>query len=250
VLNSAERKRYFDFPVGVQQIAVELRTPTNQLCFLLSCGYFKATHRFYPVQTFRPRDISYVAERSGITTEAVRLADYDKQTMARHQALILDFYGFRPFKPHGQAILVEEIARLVRSQLKPRLIFSRSVETLVREKVEVPRYFRLAVLILRTINSHNRRLVAIVERTLSAETRALLDALLIQETANEHIVPGKTSAYRLTLMKKLSWPPSIAIATGWTSYSTGGSVTIMVVPRNKRSTLALSESAAQSVSAK
>ena len=58
--------------------------------------------------------------------------------MARHQALILDFYGFRPFKPHGQAILVEEIARLVRSQLKPRLIFSRSVETLVREKVEVP----------------------------------------------------------------------------------------------------------------
>ena len=27
---------------------------------------------------------------------------------------------------------------------------------------------------------------------------------MIQETANEHIVPGKTSAYRLTLMKKLS----------------------------------------------
>ena len=104
----------------------------------------------------------------------------------------------------ARAILVEEIVRLVRSQLKPRLIFSRSVETLVREKVEVPRYFRLAVLILRTINSHNRRLVAIVERTLSAETRALLDALLIQETANEDIVPGKTSAYRLTLMKKLS----------------------------------------------
>ena len=39
VLNSAERKRHFDFPVGVQQIAAELRTATNQLCFLLSCGY-------------------------------------------------------------------------------------------------------------------------------------------------------------------------------------------------------------------
>jgi NAD(P)-dependent dehydrogenase (short-subunit alcohol dehydrogenase family) len=48
-----------DLIEGVQQIAAELRTPTNQLCFLLSCGYFKATHRFYPVQTFRPRDISY-----------------------------------------------------------------------------------------------------------------------------------------------------------------------------------------------
>jgi hypothetical protein len=47
-----------------------------------------------------------------------------------------------------------------------------------------------------------------------------------------------------------SWPPSIAIATGWTSYSTGSSATIMVVPRNKLSTRALSESVAPSVSAK
>jgi Domain of unknown function (DUF4158) len=110
----------------------------------------------------------------------------------------LDFYGFRPFKPHGQAILVEEIARLVRSQLKPRLIFSRSVETLVREKVEVPGYFRLAVLILRTINGYNRTLVAIVERMLSEETGGLLDTLLIQEATNEAGAPAKTSAYRLT----------------------------------------------------
>ena len=36
VFNSAERKRHFDFPVAIQQIAAELRTPTNQLCFLLS----------------------------------------------------------------------------------------------------------------------------------------------------------------------------------------------------------------------
>jgi hypothetical protein len=80
---------------------------------------------------------------------------------------------------------LRKIARLVRSQLKPRLIFSRSVETLVREKVEVPGYFRLAVLILRTINGHTRTLVAIVERTLSEETPAQLDALLIRETGKD-----------------------------------------------------------------
>src|SRR6516225_7620854 len=45
-------------------------------------------------------------------------------------------------------------------------------------------------------------------------------------------------------------PPLIAIVAGWTSYSTGSSVIITIAPRNKRSTLALSESAAQSVSAK
>ena len=75
VLNSAERKRHFDFPVAILQIAGELRTPANQLCFLLSSGYFRATHRFYPIQRFRPRDISHVAERTGIRIEEVRLAE-------------------------------------------------------------------------------------------------------------------------------------------------------------------------------
>jgi Domain of unknown function (DUF4158) len=204
IFNSVERKRNFDFPAPIEQIAASLRTPINQLCFLLSCGYFKATHRFYPAHMFRPRDISYVAERLGIAIEEINLAGYDKQTMARHQASILDFYGFRPFKPHGQALLVEELARLVRSHLKPRLLFSRCIEVLVREKVEVPVYFRLASLILWTINRHNRALVAIVERMLTDEMRALLDALLIQETDDEAAAPGKTSAYKLTLMKKLS----------------------------------------------
>jgi hypothetical protein len=92
----------------------------------------------------------------------------------------------------------------VRSQLKPKLILSRCVEVLVREKVEVPSYFRFAALILSAINSHNRTLVATVERMLTDDTRALLDTLLTQEAVDETSVPGKTSAYKLTLMKKLS----------------------------------------------
>ena len=204
LFNSAERKRYFDLPAALEQFATGLRTATNQLCFLLSCGYFKATHRCYPVQAFRPRHLNYVAERAAITIAEVNLADYDKQTRGRHQTLILDFYGFRPFQPHGQTLLVEELARLVQSQLKPHLLFARCLEVLVREKVEVPGYFRLAALILRAINGHNRTLVARVERTLTAETRALLDALLIQETTDEASAPGRTSAYQLTLLKKLS----------------------------------------------
>jgi hypothetical protein len=52
IFNSVERKRCFDFPTPLQDIATSLRTASNQLVFLLSCGYFKATKRFYPVPTF------------------------------------------------------------------------------------------------------------------------------------------------------------------------------------------------------
>jgi hypothetical protein len=104
---------------------------------------------------------------------------YPKQTMARHQAAILNFYGFRAFKPHGGAVLSAEIARLVQSHLKPKLIFSRALEVLVREKVEVPGYFPLAALILTAINQHNRRLTGRVEELLTPDTRALLHDNLV-----------------------------------------------------------------------
>ena len=185
IFNSAERKRCFDFPAPLQEIATSLRTSTNSLVFLLSCGYFKATKRFYPVPTFHRRDLGYVSDRIAAAQETIDLADYPRQTMARHQAAILEFYGFRTFKPNGRALLAAEIARLVQSHLKPKLIFSRAFEVLVRDKIEVPGYFPLAALILTAINQHNRRLTATVEALLTPESRALLDALLLQENAEE-----------------------------------------------------------------
>src|ERR1700736_1243311 len=101
IFNSVERKRCFDFPTPLQDIATSLRTAGNQLVFLLSCGYFTATKRFYPVPTFHRRDLTYVADRIAVALEGIDLTDYPKQTMARHQAAILNFYGFRAFKAHG-----------------------------------------------------------------------------------------------------------------------------------------------------
>ena len=204
IFNSAERKRCFDFPAPLQDIAASLRTSTNKLVFLLSCGYFKATKRFYSVPSFHRRDLTYVTDRIAGALETIDLNGYPKQTMARHQAVILDFYGFRAFKPHGRVLLGAEIARLVQSHLKPKLIFSRAIEVLVRDKVEVPGYFSLCALILTAINQHNRRLSATVEALLTPATRALLDALLRQPSADEASPPGRTVAYQLTSMKKLS----------------------------------------------
>src|ERR1022692_3478976 len=92
IFNSAERKRCFDFPAPLKDIAASLRTSTNQVVFLMSCGYFKATKRLYPVPTLHQRDLAYVADRIESTPETLDLTGYPKQTMARHQATILEFY--------------------------------------------------------------------------------------------------------------------------------------------------------------
>ena len=119
-------------------------------------------------------------------------------------SLVLEHYGFRPFKTAGRAALGADIARLVKAQIKPKVIFFRALEILVREKIEVPGYFPLASLILRAINQHNRALVATVRHLLTPETQALLDSMLQQQAIAAGDAPGKTSAYRLTALKKLS----------------------------------------------
>jgi hypothetical protein len=111
--------------------------------------------------------------------------------------------AFAPSSRTARAVLGAEIARLVQSHLKPKLIFSRALDVLVREKVEVPGYFPLAALILSAINQHNRRLTSTVEALLTPDIRALLDTLLRQESAEEEAA-GNNAAYKLTLMKKLS----------------------------------------------
>ena len=191
LFNSAERKRCFDFPLALQGIATSLRSPINQVCFLTSCGYFRATRRFYPARAFHPRDLAFVAERCSISMDAVRLKDYSKETIARHRQLILEFYGFRTFTLAGSALLGPEIKRLVRAQVKPKTIFARSIDLLVREKVEVPGYFPLATLILRAINQHSREMVATIKHLLTPETQAFLDSLMVQEAADPTADPAK-----------------------------------------------------------
>ena len=196
VFNSFQRKQYFDFPQAIQQATANLRTPANQLCFLLSCGYFKASKRFFPARTFHPRDVEYVVGRTGLRLEQIELHLYAKETSSRHRGFILDFYGFKPFRPHGRPVLAEEIARLLRSQIKPKVIFWRCVDVLIREKIEVPGYFPLADQILSAIKTQNQTLAATIERTLGTATRAVLDDLLRQEPLAGDTVPGKTALYQ------------------------------------------------------
>jgi hypothetical protein len=204
VFTSLQRRQHFDFPAGIQRLATALRTPANRLGFLLHAGYFVAAKRFFLVRTFQPRDLAYVAGRLGLGPDPPALAPYDGHTLARHQAAIRRYYGFRPFEALGRAVLGEEIARLVAAQLKPKVIFWRCVDLLVREKIEVPGYFPLAALILRAINRRNWALVDACEQALTPGVRALLDELLVQEPADAGASVGKTTAYRLTLLKKLS----------------------------------------------
>ena len=235
VFNSVQRKQYFDFPSELRRLAGSLRVPTHQLCFLLSAGYFKAAKRFFLPSTFHRRDVEYVAGQLELADHPIDLKDYSRRTRQFHQHTIRTFYGFRLFDPEACPFLLGEIVGMVRSQLKPKVIFWRCVDALVRSKIEVPSYTRLTKLILDAIKRQKQELAAIIERTLPQEARGVLDGLLAQEPVEGQDTPGKTSAYKLTLMKKLSQSTKPLSKSAWPIWIGFGAFTVNWARRFKPS---------------
>jgi len=55
--NSFQRKQIFEVTTGLMDITQRLRKPNYQIGFLLTCGYFKATKRFFIPEDYYPRDV-------------------------------------------------------------------------------------------------------------------------------------------------------------------------------------------------
>jgi TnpA family transposase len=197
LFNSTERKRFFSLPLIFNDTMEGLRTPTNKVCFIVTAGYFKARRKFFAKQ-FRLPDIEFVARQLGLNAGDVHLSTYDKQTYARHQRLILDYFGFSPFDAEARGFMAKEIATMVRVQLRPKLVFLEAVQVLSRQKIALPSYFVLSTLITTAVTRFQRELGKTVKHYLTDDQRTKLDALLEKEpTAHDD-----GWRYRLTLLKR------------------------------------------------
>jgi TnpA family transposase len=187
-------KKFLDFPKFLLTTAATMRNPDHQIGFLVSCGYFRATRRFFAPVDFWERDLAYVASQLGHPLSST--VQYPDRTRQRHQKIILDFHGFAPFDQGASYALVTEIATMARMHLKPRLIFDRCVDFLIQHRVQVPSAYRLNDLIRAGLHDRKAELIALMDSQLPAEARLLLDDLFS--------APDDQNRYRLTLLKKLS----------------------------------------------
>ena len=191
-----ERKQFLILPKGLMDIAKDLRTPNSQIGFLLMCGYFKTTKRFYQPQDFHTRDVEAATRILELSGSGFSKAAYTKQTRARHQHQILEFYGVAPFNGNAQRALGTEILTMARTHLKPRLIFDRCVDFLTQHRIQVPTAYRISDLIRAGLHDRKIELVSLIDSQLSNETESMLDELFV--------APDDQNRYRLTLLKKLS----------------------------------------------
>lgn len=189
-----DRKKFLTASKTILDVARSIRNPHHRIGFLLMCGYFRATRRFFTSGDYDPRDVGYAAGQLGL--DVAPPLSYPDRTRQRHQRRVLGLYGFAPFYQDSETALATEISTMARMHLKPRLIFDRCVDYLIQRRVQVPRSGVLLELIRSGLQAHKAELIKQMDECLTDDARALLDELFT--------APDDQNRYRLTLLKKLS----------------------------------------------
>ncbi|NQY10317.1 MAG: DUF4158 domain-containing protein [Flavobacteriales bacterium] len=197
IFDATQRKKSLTFSQSLLEIACELRTPDNQVGFLVACGYFKVTKKFFSSESFHLKDINYVSRQLNLG-ESYNYGSYSNRTRQRHEHLILEYFGIKRFDKDAEILLSQEAIKMVHDQLKPNLIFWRCVDFLNQQKIELPSSNFLTLLITDVLAEYKENLMQIINESLDYETKYLLDELFTQESTS------KTSRYRLTLLKRIS----------------------------------------------
>lgn len=180
-------------------------TPSHKIGFLVACGYFRATKKLFPPDTFHQRDIGYVMHQLNIDLDSSNIANIPETTRRRHRKLILKYYGFHYFDQATQNNIVLEISEMARKHLKPKLIFWRCTDLLIKLRIALPSYHKLAELILKILNNRKKELTLLIDQNLTLEMQCALDELFAQESSvKEGIYLSQPARYKLTLLKKPS----------------------------------------------
>lgn len=202
IFNSQQKKQFFDISTNIKDDIQKLRSPTNKIAFILAYGYFKAAKRFFSVGQYHKQDIEYVCRRLGFDENDFDISDYPDRTRRNHQKIILEHCGFKPFNKETEKFIHQEIRSMVLSNLKPNLIFWCCVDLMIREKIQIPGYNRIADMILKALQNRKNELTLLIQSSLNSETQRLLDGLFLKNENTDQA--SDKSPYKLTNLKNLS----------------------------------------------
>ncbi len=205
VFDAQQRKVFLIFPKYLLETAGTFRKVDYQVGFLLACGYFNSSKRFFAPKDYHQADIKAIFSYLNIEYKGFDATSYPARTRQRHEHIILEFYGFKRFDNGGEVLISKEIGTMVSSHPKPRLIFERCLDILVQNRFQLPSSRTLTDLIKISLNQHKATLSKLVEANLSDNARKLLDELFTRSiTSSADEEQPINARYKLTLLKRIS----------------------------------------------
>lgn len=197
VLTKEERGRHFLVPKNVRLSLSRIESHTGKVGFLLQLGYFRATGRFFPAETFRRRDVDYLTHV--FKFETVDLTEYSERMARRHRQSICRLLNWRKIDATNREELIVHAQRYVANQEYPKRILAGLADLCWQRQWVIPSYTELADIITKSFNVAEHELLDDVRHLLIPQHIGKLESLLqpIQRG------PDAGSAAPLTLLKRI-----------------------------------------------
>lgn len=191
-LTGEERKLYFRKNNAINALLTPIRSSANKILFVLMLYHFKISKKFFSAHMFSPRDIEYVSRQLGLTYPEIKL-DLGKQVLYRYKERILEYMGYKAFDENATELLRSKIYKLAMQYTRPKVILNDCLELLLEQRIEIPKYHTIKLLISDVFQKYKETLLQIIEENLPVEIRKWLDELLLLD--------NRKSIYKLTLLK-------------------------------------------------
>ena len=195
---TADQTIYFALNNDILHMLNALRTVTNKVGFLLQLGYFKSQGKFYTASQFRQHDINYVNKLLKRDANQLNFSKYQKRIPALPRKKILAYLGWMPLSQHALEHLYLYFLSHAKNQLAPKQIFLMAIDYCWQNKLEVPSYNQIALLLTQAYNENEAELVAHLKKLLNHEQRELLMSLVSVDDKNKE----KFQRPPITLLKQ------------------------------------------------
>tara|TARA_B110000503_G_scaffold119440_1_gene181247 strand:- start:52 stop:3150 length:3099 start_codon:yes stop_codon:yes gene_type:complete len=195
ILNSEERKYYFWLTDADQEIIdTQIRGLESKVYYILQLIYFKISFRFFK---FRFSDVTqdidyilkkYFSEEANFNFSKI----FDKRTIWKQQSIILKIFSYKLSSKKEEERFLTLAKSTVLIDANPRYIFKEIVRFAYENKIIVPAYTNIQLIISKAIVTQEAILFEKLNNLISDELRMLIDNLLQKEDETR---------YSLTLIK-------------------------------------------------
>ena len=180
IFNDDEKMNYFGLTGATRRRMLKTRTSYRKVGFILQLGYFRYTGRFFNSSRFHEQDILFVSKMLNIDPQSIELSKYKEHSHAQDQKKIMALLGFKFFEgcEEAKSLLSQEVARLVKQHVRPKMIIYYLSEFFCKKKIEVPSYKKIEEEIIKASSDFEESLISVLKNNLTKDECAALDSLL------------------------------------------------------------------------
>lgn len=191
VLQANEKTTYFELSDATKKIIDSMSSSYRKVGFILQLGYFRKCGRFFNAAQFHGQDIAFVCRLLTIDRAKVSFEKYHDHPFRQDQEKIVALTGFQSFDQHPEAnaLLLQEVTRLVKKQIRPKVIVFYLLHFFFQKKIESPDYPLMAETILKSMENFEEMLLATVQSKITKKQTQLLDALLPKINPKKSLKP-------------------------------------------------------------